>query len=47
MDWKGVWSMVQFVDSLAQVSYGVVLESRHLRTMGATTCLVWNSLLTN
>jgi hypothetical protein len=47
MDWKRAQSTAWFVESLARISYGSILKSRHPMTIGVTMCLVWNSLLTN
>jgi hypothetical protein len=41
------WKGTSFMGSHARISYGPVLESRHPSAIGATTCPVWNGLLTN
>jgi hypothetical protein len=38
---------ISFAESHAPNSQGPVLESRHPMITGATTCPVWNGLLTN
>jgi hypothetical protein len=41
------WKGISFAESYARINYGPVLDSIHPRTTVATTCLVWNGLLTN
>jgi hypothetical protein len=44
--WKWL-SPLGDVDSLAQICSGPVLRSRCHRTTGATTCPLWNDLVTD
>jgi hypothetical protein len=48
-DWNGGdgWNPSGDVVSHARICYRPNLMSRHHRTTCATTCLVWNDLLTN
>jgi hypothetical protein len=49
MGWNGRddWIPSSDVICLARICEGLNLRSRHPRTTGATTYLVWNGLLTN